>query len=308
MGILRIDILGEGPGAADLARLDEAVLALPPGAPVTFLVHGYRYEPGHAAHDPHRHIFSSEPGGAGRSLSWVRHLGFRGAEGQGGLAVALGWRARGTIWQAHRATAGASAALAGLLGRVALVSPGRRCGAMGHSLGARVILGALPLAAPGSLSRAVLLSAAAFRGETLAAVDTLAGRVCEFVNVTSRENDLFDFIMEVLVAGGARASIGLGIGRTVANWVDVQLDDPRVLDALEGMGFPVHPPAGRVCHWSSFRRPGVFALYRALLTDPEPLPFARLAARLPERQWARWSRLLAPLRPTLPLANGRTPV
>jgi hypothetical protein len=113
------------------------------------------------------------------------------------------------------------------------------------------------------------------------------------VNVTSRENDLFDLCMEVVVAAGLRASIGLGIGRAVPNWVDVQLDDPRVLRALDGLGFAVHPRARRICHWSTFRRPGVFALYRALLCDPAPLPFAVLAARLPARQRARWTRLLA---------------
>jgi hypothetical protein len=293
MGILRIDLVGGTPGAVDLTRLDEAVSALPAGVPVTFLVHGFRYEPGHPHHDPHRHIFSAEPGGAGRSLSWVRHLGFRGPDAPPGLAVAVGWNARGTIWAAHDACAVAARGLAQLIARVAAVSPGRRVTAIAHSLGARVILQSLPRLPSNALHRAVLMSAAAFRGETLAALDTPAGRSCEFVNVTSRENDLFDLCMEVFVAAGLRASIGLGIGRAVPNWVDVQLDDPAVLRALDRLGFPVDAGARRVCHWSTFRRPGVFALYRALLCDPVPLPFARLAQSLPDRQWARWTRLLA---------------
>jgi hypothetical protein len=293
MGILRIDLVDGNPGWVDLARLDEAILALRPGVPVTFLVHGYRYEPGHRHHDPHRHIFSAEPGGAGRSLSWVRHLGFRGPDAPPGLAIAVGWKARGTIWAAHRACDGAARGLAALIARVAQVSPGRRVTAIAHSLGARVILSALPRLPAHALHRAVLMSAAALRGETLAALDTPAGRACEFVNVTSRENDLFDLCMEVFVAAGLRASIGLGIGRGVPNWVDVQLDDPAVLRALDRLGFPVDAGARRVCHWSTFRRPGVFALYRALLCDPVPLPFAVLTHSLPDRQWARWTRLVA---------------
>ncbi len=294
MGILRIDVAGAVPAERDLDRIDRAARALPPGAPVTFLVHGFRYLPGHPFHDPHAHIFSQEPGGGGRSLSWVRHLGHRGTNPPPGLVVAFGWNGRGTIWAAHARARPAGHALGRLIQTVRSASPGRRINAIGHSLGARVILSALPALGPGDLERAVLLSAAVFRDEARAGMESPAGRATEVINVTSRENDLFDFCMEAVVGGGLRASVGHGLGQSVRNWVDVQLDKPSVQRGLAALGFPVHDRSRRICHWSTFRRPGVFALYRALLTDPVPLPFSLLADCLPEGQSARWSRLLAP--------------
>lgn len=295
MSILRLDLIDSEPSRIDLVRLDEAVLDLPDGLPVTFLVHGFRYEPGHRSNDPHRHIYSADAGGLGRSLSWVRHLGFRGSEASTGLIVAMGWNARGSIWSAYRASEFAGCALARLVERIAVVSPGRRVTAIAHSLGARVVLQSLLSLRTSTINRAVLMSAAAFRNETLAAVSSPAGRRCEFVNVTSRENDLFDLCMELLVGAGLRPSIGLGIGSNVANWIDVQLDDERVLQSLRELGFHVEPEPRRICHWSTFRRPGIFKLYRSLLCERDPLPLEVLAARLPRGQSARWSRLLAPL-------------
>jgi hypothetical protein len=35
--------------------------------------------------------------------------------------------------------------------------------------------------------------------------------------------------------------------------------------ALARLGFPLRPASARICHWQPYLRPGVFALYRALL-------------------------------------------
>ncbi len=302
--LLRIDIDGTDPRTGHLALLDIALGRLAPGADVTLMLHGFRYAPGNPHHDPHDHILGPL-GGPGRSLSWPRHMGFRDPAATAGLGIALGWQARGTIWAAHRASGLAAEGLARIVARVRALRPDLRIGAMGHSLGARVILAALPRLAAGALGRAVLLSAAAFRAESVAALDSPAGRTVEIVNVTSRENDLFDTLTELLLPGGFTWSVGNGLGAAQANWVDVQLDHPQVMRALARIGFPVAPPARRICHWSAYRRPGVFALYRALLTDPARLPLAALADVLPERQSRRWSRLLAPPRPRLPLPFPR---
>ena len=300
MTILRVDIRGDRPVPADLSRLDAALDAAPERVPLTLMLHGFRYAPDDPRHNPHDHILGPV-GGPGRSLSWPRHLGFR--EGRGpGLAIALGWYARGTIWDAHATSSDAAEAFAWLLTRLHLRSPRRRIVAIGHSLGARVILRALPGVPPGALSRAVLLSAAAFRAETQAALDSPAGAAAGFVNVTSRENDLFDAMLEMMLPGSASGSIGHGLGTYAPNWIDLQLDHPEVIRGLARLGFPVGPPARRICHWSAYRRPGVFALYRALLTDPVLMPLELLAEALPTTQEPRWTRLLA-----LPWVNWPLP-
>ena len=64
-----------------------------------------------------------------------------------------------------------------------------------------------------------------------------------------------------------------------------------VARSLARMGHVIAPAQGRVSHWSPYLRPGVFSVYRALLSGdlmPDSLPKPR-----PTR---RWSRLVA-LRP-----------
>jgi Alpha/beta hydrolase of unknown function (DUF900) len=281
MDILRIDVAGGEIDPDDLHRVARATSALGPDRPVTFLVHGFRYDPACPGVDPHRFIYSADTAGSGRYLSWVRHLGFRAGNTDAGLCIALGWPARGTLRGAHQRAGQTGRALAVLIRSVHQARPGTRVGAIGHSLGARVILSALPYLPPHHLSRAVLLSPAAFRDDTTDAVDSPAGRTAEIISVTSRENDVFDLCMELLASGGTRASVGHVLGQTFRNWTDVRLDDAPTLTALASLGFPVSPRSRRVCHWSAYRRAGVFALYRALLTDPARLAFTTLAAALP---------------------------
>ncbi len=282
MDILRIDATGGEIDPDDLRRLTRAASALAPGRPVTVLVHGFRYDPACPAVDPHRFIYAADRPGSGRYLSWVRHLGFRPGNPDAGLCIALGWSARGTLRAAHRRAGHTGRALATLIRCVHDARPGTRVGAIGHSLGARVILSALPYLPPHHLFRAVLLSPAAFRDDTTDAVDSPAGRTAEIISVTSGENKIFDLCLELLGSGGTRASVGHALGQAFRNWTDVRLDDAPTLNALTSLGFPVGPRRDRICHWSAYRRAGVFALYRALLTDPEPLSFATLAAALPQ--------------------------
>jgi Alpha/beta hydrolase of unknown function (DUF900) len=305
VNILRIDVSGGEIDPEDLHRLNRAASALAPDGPVTFLVHGFRYDPACPAVDPHRFIYAADTPGSGRYLSWVRHLGFRPGCPDAGLCIALGWPARGTLRAAHRRAGQTGRALATLIRAVQQVRPGTRISAIGHSLGARVILSALPYLPPHHLFRAVLLSPAAFRDDTTDAVDSPGGRTTEIISITSRENNFFDLCMELLASGGTRASVGHGLGQSMRNWTDVRLDDGPTLRALASLGFPVGPRSRPVCHWSAYRRPGVFALYRALLTDPAPLAFATLAAALPQAASARWPRLRAGPKMTFPLPFRR---
>ena len=207
------------------------------------MIHGFRFSPTVAGQSPHRHILSLAPDpGCWKAMSWPRHLGFGRHRGEG-LAIAFGWEARGTLWRAYDEAARAGRALATLLARIAALSPGRRVGVIAHCLGARVVLQALPHLDRPVLGRAVLLAAAEFRARAAGALATPAGRAAEFVNVTSRENDLFDLLIETLLPLTRDRTLGLGLPGRPANWLDLPLDHAPTLAALAGLGHRIAPPA-----------------------------------------------------------------
>lgn len=300
MSLLAVN--AHGPGLClDPAALTAAIEALPPAAPIVAMIHGYRFSPGKGRHCPHDHILSFTPApGDRKAVSWPRHL--RLGAPDAGLAIAFGWRARGSIWAAHAEAAQAARALAGLAALVRRIDPHRPIDVIAHSLGARVVLSALPQVDAGSFGRIILMAAAEFRDQAEAAVHSPAGRQADIVNVTSRENDMFDFCMETLLSGGLDCSIGHGLANSHANWFDLQIDRPEVLAALASLGYRLAPTRNRVCHWSPYLRPGLFALYRALLT--RQISPALLRAHLPTGQEARWSRLIRASLPRLPLPGN----
>jgi pimeloyl-ACP methyl ester carboxylesterase len=282
---LRVDLAPEGLrlNRTELAR---ALRALPDGAPVVALIHGFSFMPDLPGQCPHQHILSLNPSIAdGRAISWPRHLGL---DGCCGLALACGWPARGSVWRVHDRAALAGRALADLAALVASLTPGRRLDVLCHSMGARVALSALLRAPPAAFGRMILLAAAETRTLTRQALASPAGRTVEVVNVATRENDLFDAMFEWLLHGGRRTSVGQGLADAPANWRDLWLDRPETLAALAHLGHSVAPPLGRVSHWSPYLRPGVFSVYRALLAGT--LPLQALPQARPTR---RWSRLVA---------------
>lgn len=269
--------------------LREAARRLPMGAPIVVMVHGYRYSPRHPAHDPHRHILAPQ-GGPGR-MSWPQELGFRGDPAEG-LALTLGWEARGRLRAAYDRAQGVGAGLGRLADRLADLS-GRPVGIIGHSLGGRVALQALAHAGPGSIGRVVLLAAAEFQDAARAVLERPGAAGAELLNVTARENDPFDFALEQWLTRGRSRAIGAGLGRPHPGWLDVQIDDAAVLDGLEALGFPTARGARLMSHWTPYRRAGLFAFYRAALCHPWALPLGLLRHHLPDRGQPRWSRLLA---------------
>lgn len=273
--------------------------------PVVIMVHGFKYAPGHASECPHRHIFALTPArDCFKVVSWPRGLGFDGTRPDEGLAVGFGWRARGSLWRAYAEAARAGADLAALIGAIRRAAPERPIHAVAHSFGARVVLSAIPLLEPGALGRVILLAGAEFGDHAARALQSPAGRCAEVINVTTRENDLYDFLLECLITAPAPGDRSLGLAlRTGANVLTLQLDDPETLDVLGGAGFAIGAPAARICHWSPYTRPGALEFYGALLRQPERLTLAQLRAALPERAAPRWSRLVPELR--LPLPTGR---
>lgn len=293
-----VQINAETTGLTGLATLRAALTTLPEWAPVVIMVHGYKFTPRHPRRSPHGHILSLSPDPADRkALSWPRQLGL----GEDGLAIAFGWEATGSVWRAWAEAARAGLALARLL--ALLHAEGRRADLVAHSMGARVALAALPSLEVPALRRAILIAPAEFRDMARVALDTPAGRAAEVVNVISRENDLYDALVEWLVAPhrpGAR-TLGVGLGERRPNWTDLQIDDAGTLSALAGLGYRIAAPSHRICHWSGYLRPGIFTLYRAIVTGALPLPLLR--EHLPGQPGPRWSRLLDMPALALPFAR-----
>jgi len=281
------------------------MIPLDEDGPVIVMVHGFKYAPGHPTECPHRQIFALDPAReCFKVVSWPRGLGFDGQTPNEGLAIGFGWNARGSLWRAYEEAARAGAALAGLVATIRARAPRRPVHAIAHSFGARVVLSALAHLAPGALGRVILLAGAEFGHHAGAALATRAGRAAEIVNVTTRENDLFDALLEWLIPAPARGdrSLGLALGPG-PNVLTLQLDDTGTLDVLRGAGFEIAPPAARICHWSPYTRAGALPFYGRLLREPDRLSLAQLRAALPDRATPRWSRLAPDLR--LPLPIGR---
>ncbi|MBV7396832.1 alpha/beta hydrolase [Mameliella sediminis] len=298
MPMLRITVTDSEPrlhgGDVPLQPALVAALAADKG-PVTIMVHGYKYLPGHPIHCPHGSLMSPDPAKDDwKIVSWPSQLGLHGQRGTG-VAISFGWKARGSIWAAHRRAQTAGQALAALVRDIRRFAPGRPVNLIAHSLGARVALAAIGAGAPGSINRAVLLAAAEYADTARHILEGETGRHTEVLNVTSRENDLYDFLLECLIPPARRGDRMLGHGGLrLPRMVTLQLDDSRSLAALRSAGFPIEAPDRLICHWSPYLRAGVFPLYRAVLSGEMSLD--RLRALLPARSAPRWSRL----RPRLP--------
>lgn len=285
-----------GPPEPALAAV---LAALAPQTPVVIMVHGRGYAPGVDGIDPHALIFApcpcrSEP----RFLSWPRRLGFalpgtNRKMAARGLCIGFGWDARGGIWRVTRHADSAALMLARLIQMIRRAAPDRQVDLIGHSLGARVILSAVPLLAPGALGRVLLLAGADLASRAAQAIESQAGHRAEFFNITSRENDLYEFLFErSLHPLRGAAAIGRGLTTGAPNWLDIQIDSTATRARLAALGFSLPPPRLRVCHWSVYLRPGIFRLYRTLLHDRRRLTMVQLRASLDHAADRRWSRFL----------------
>ncbi|KFE33778.1 alpha/beta fold hydrolase [Thioclava atlantica] len=284
----------EAPASTEIpAEVIERAKALPEGAPIVVMIHGYGYAAGVEKRCPHQHILSLEPSyHLHNAISWPRALGFAGSNPADGLGIAFSWYSTGRLTRIYDMAEIAAQRLARLVAAIHAAS-GRPVAIIAHSMGCRVALRALRHSHAGQISRMVLLAAAEFQSRAEEAMASSAGRSCEVINVTSRENDLFDFLFELGVSRGRERSLGNGLSRPMRNWLDLQIDSPEVLNALADLGYPIARPERRVCHFSCYMREGLFDLYRMALRQPERLPLPFLAEALPKAQAPRWSRLLA---------------
>lgn len=262
--------------------------------PIIVMVHGFKFAPGQGDDCPHRHILSLSPQVRHRkALSWPRALGLH--PGDPLCAIAFGWQGLGNVRQAWDNADRAGHALAALTCMLRQIAPHRPVHALAHSMGARVVMSALAHMPAPALSRAVLLNPATYQSHARQALSQPAATLTEVINITTRENDLFDLLLECAIRPPCRSDHSLGAGLPgQRNLITLQLDDPRCLQALAGLGYRIAPAQTRICHWSTYLRPGVFDLYRALLLTPDALPFTWLRHAVPPDQQPRWSRLAPP--------------
>jgi len=282
-----LPVLHQQPAPHDLCR---AIAQRDPEGcgPIIVMIHGYKYAPGHPHACPHRKILSDRPSVAS---NWPRNLGFGLMDPSEGLGIAFGWSARGTLHRAKTQSVSAGHALVDLTTRLKRLWPQRPLHVIAHSMGSEVAFEALHHLPAHTIGRLILMTGASFRTRAEAALQTPAGRTAELINITSRENDLFDFLHERLLGSGLWPEPSLGDGLGAPRSVTLQLDCAQTLSHLARLGRPIAPPQRRVCHWSAYARPGTLRLYAALLREPDRFSLARIRAGLPEAAAPRWSRL-----------------
>lgn len=289
MAVIRINASPNGLSLHDSpqpvpARLREVIGQQ---GPAVILVHGYKYVPGTQKFCPHHKIFGDHAHG------WPRQLGFEGGSSQEGLCIALGWHARGPLNSMYRRAQALGKSIAALVTLLRKHNRQRDIHLVAHSLGSEASLCALPHLTAGDVSRIVLLTGASYSSRAEDLLRTPAGQTAEVLNVTSRENDLFDAMFERVVPSDATRDRTIGQGIKAPNAVTVQLDCRDTLARLENIGFNIAPAGRRICHWSAYTRPGVMDFYARFLRAPEHLSLDLIARSATHVVAPRWSRLFA---------------
>lgn len=277
--------------------------------PVIVMIHGFKYDPDCRRHSPHRLIFSgaSHPI-MNNKVQWLHHLGFGNRDNDAGLAIVFAWRARGSLWRAQRAAVSAGRQLAQVVRSIKERAPHRPVHVISHSMGSEVIFEALDHLPACSVDRIVALTGASYASRAVRAMtETPAGRTASLINVTSRENDPFDFLFERLIASPEPGDGAMGQGIDLPNAVTLQLDCPRTLATLSQFGGQIAPAVRRMCHWSIYTRPGALQFYGRLLRQADDIPLGALRQALPEAPAPRWSRMLGAPNPGLLSLGARFP-
>lgn len=299
-----------------------ALERVPRGAPVVILIHGYRFSPEAAPHDPHWLLYGAAPperrSRAAPCADWPAELGFARVDPSAGLCIGFAWDARAGhlasllsegrngFARVYDRAAEAGGRLGDLIAALHAARPDLRFDLFAHSLGARVALTAL--SAPG-VGRAILLGAAEHASVARAAMPDPRPGGPEVYNVISRQNDLFDALFERFAPrpeGAPRGALGRrGLGVRRPDWIDLQLDSPATESWLADRGAPLGAAGAPICHWSFYLRPRAMELYRSILRDRAAWSAEALRANgLPERLCPRWARIGARLRPAFGVPQG----
>lgn len=314
MAILRITSLSgrifcpDAPAVDARLHLKNALERLPDDAPVTCLIHGFRFHPADVRTDPHRLLFAPEQTTlCKRHPSWPCGLGFQEHGYDDGLCIAFAWegfsldRRRiipriARFSQIYARAGGTAGRLARLLNWIAELAPERRVDILAHSLGARVALQCLPRLEAPVLGRVILMGAAEYKTEVKAMMaDNRHNPGAEFFNITARENDMFDFLFEKFAPTRHRGdrALGSGLDGPMPNWLDMQIDHPETAHRLAYRGVRLDTSHSVIDHWGFYMRDGMFRLYQNLIRDRQNWQLRDLHFEL-ERvaREPRWSRMM----------------
>ena len=275
--------------------LERALATLPVAAPVTILIHGFKYAPGHAPtskmpkeRDPFRLIYSFDPVvECSRIVSWPAGLGFTPEDPGDGLCIGFGWSALPSepgplavardFAKIYRRAGLVASELSGLMDRIAVLAPERPISIIAHSLGARVALAALPrLSARTRVGPMILMGAAEYAG---VAADHLARAHCtpEVFNITARENRVYTQLFEWYAPRRVRTDRAIGMAPIEgASVVTVPIDAPRTGAVLGHLGREVDTVGERRGHWGFYTREGALDFYAALIRARHPVMAADL--------------------------------
>jgi len=274
MPLLRVNANGASPVPHQPGQTLDASLrdGLRHPGPVIIMVHGFKFSPFAPTACPHRRIFALSTY-TDRLLSWPRALGFGQSKPDEGLCIAFGWAAQGWFWGANARASVTAVALAKLVSRIRRLDPTRPIHLIGHSLGGKVCLRALHHLPQHSVGRVIVLNAAVFRDQARAALQSRAGQTAEILNITTRENMLYDWTLKALLRPHLPISSPLRTGvRRARNMATIAIDRPTTRKRLRDLGITLDQDVKWMCHWSTYTRAGVWELYERALRTPETLP------------------------------------
>ncbi len=277
-------------GLQGMAALQAALLRDRHLKSITLMTHGLRFHPGDPEHCPHTHILSFTPRACWKAVSWPKHLHLD--RNPAVLGVGFGWPARGPLRRVAERAFDAGAALARVIQEIHRLRPDLQVNILAHSLGARVVLCAIGALPEGIVSRIILMSGAEYRSHAVAAMASPGGRGVQVLNMCSGENAPFDALFRLSVRAPNLGERALSAGLAhLPGWVDLRIDCPRHRSVLRGFGLRTRAPATRICHWSTYLRPGVFGLYRQVLDPTQPDLVPRLATALAQTEERKYPAL-----------------
>ena len=279
-------------------------------APVTVMVHGFLFDPRQAvtpdpadSDNPHGRLFHFMNGNEeiehkAHTTSWPNWLGFQEEdEGKDGMAIAFGWHSQpglaASLLENHdnfyaRAYdyAGRSAwVLVNVLQGLHDMLAGHKIDIVCHSLGSRVVVRALAMAAKrnlalvDSIDRVIFLGAAEYVVEAqlmhsrLQQMTGIAG-LPSFFNIVSREDAVLDRLGEKFgprTFGNSQVigHNGLDVETPGAHWIDLQIDSGKLQGWMSERGLHISGdrPGNVWDHWYYYTFHGNMAFYSKLLRD-----------------------------------------
>lgn len=324
------------PLRAHLERvLAERGAKLPEKAPVTVLVHGFLFDPKMAVsvhprdtdnpHGRNFHFQELDPADQIRehTTSWPLGLAFAAEDaGESGLAIAFGWQSQpgfatsllrhfeNFYSRAYQYAGETAHALVRTLQVLGETLPAHRIDLFCHSLGSRVVVRALALAAKhdpklvGRIGRVIILGGAEYVVEAQLMVKRL-GEIPDLrsppsiYNIVSRENDVLDKLGENFgprTFGNSQVigHNGLDRERPQGPWIDLQIDRAALAEWLaktHRIRISGDQPDSIWDHWYYYTYAGNMDLYRRILRDRatweiEALRKAGIPEGVPRRWWS----------------------